>query len=38
MYMTASMQSTNLYDIYLMMYVQPWTPDDERKDHPKCVQ
>ena len=34
----ASMQSTNLCDIYLMLYVQPWTPDDGRKDRPKYVQ
>ena len=26
------MQSTNLYDIYLMLYVQSWTPDNGRKD------
>jgi hypothetical protein len=36
--MTASMQSTNVYDIYLMLYVQSWTPDDGRKDRPKHVQ
>ena len=34
----ASMQSTNLYDIYLMLYVQPSTPDDGRKDRPKHVE
>jgi len=34
----ASMQSTNLYDIHLMLYVQSWTPDDGRKDHPKHVE
>jgi len=31
-------QSTNLYDIYLMLYVQSWTPDDGRKDRPKHVE
>jgi len=34
----ASKQSTNLYDIYLMLCVQPWTPDDGRKDCPKHVE
>ena len=33
----ASMQSTNLYDIYLMLCVQSWTLDDGRKDRPKHV-
>jgi len=28
----------NLYDIYLMLYVQPWTPDDGRKDRAKHVE
>ena len=27
-----------LYDIYLMLYVQSWTPDDGRKDRPKHVE
>jgi hypothetical protein len=27
----ASMQSTNLYDIHLMLCVQSWTPDDGQK-------
>jgi hypothetical protein len=27
----------NLFDIYLMLYVQSWTPDDGRKDRPKHV-
>jgi hypothetical protein len=31
----ASKQSTNLYDIYLMLCVQTWTPDDGRKNLPK---
>jgi len=31
----ASKQSTNLYDIYLKLYVQSWTPDDGWKDPPK---
>jgi len=34
----ASKQSTNLYDIYLIRYVQSWTPDDGRKDRPKHVE
>jgi len=25
----------NLFDIYLMLYVQSWTHDDKRKDRPK---
>jgi hypothetical protein len=25
----------NLFDMYLMLYVQSYTPDDERKDRPK---
>jgi len=33
----ASKQPQNLYDIYLMLYVQSWTPDDVRKDRPKHV-
>ena len=33
-----SKQSTNLYDIHLMLYVQSWTPDDVRKDRPKHVE
>jgi hypothetical protein len=32
-----SMHSTNLYDIYLTLYVQSRTPDDGRKDRPKHV-
>jgi hypothetical protein len=31
----ASKQSTNLYDIYLKLYVQSCTPDDGRRDRPK---
>jgi len=27
-----------LFDIYLMLYVQYWTPDDWRKDRPKHVE
>jgi len=34
----ASKQSTNLYDIYLMLCVQSCTPDDGRKDRPKHVE
>ena len=33
-----SKQSTNLYDIYLMLYIQSGTPDDGRKDRPKHVE
>jgi len=33
-----SKQSTYLYDIYLMLYVQSRTPDDGRKDRPKNVE
>jgi hypothetical protein len=36
--MLASKQSTNLYDTYLTLYVQSWTPDDGRKDRPKHVE
>jgi len=34
----ASKQSTNLYDVYLMLCVESWTPDDGRKDRPKHVE
>ena len=34
----ASKQSTNMYDIYLTLYVQSRTPDDGRKDRPKHVE
>jgi len=34
----ASKQSTNLYNIYLMLCVQSQTPDDGRKDCPKHVE
>jgi len=34
----ASKQSTNLYDVYLMLCVQSWTPDDGQKDRPKHVE
>ena len=34
----ASKQSTNLYDIHMMLCVQSWTPDDGRKDRPKHVE
>jgi len=34
----ASKKPTNLYDIYLILYVQSWTPDDGRKDRPKHVE
>ena len=28
----------NLYGMYLMLYVQSWTPDDGRRDRPKHVE
>ena len=34
----ASKQPQNLYDIYLMLYVQSYTPDDGRRDGPKRVE
>jgi hypothetical protein len=34
----ASKQSTNPYDIYLMLCVQSWAPDDGREDRPKHVE
>jgi hypothetical protein len=34
----ANKQSTNLYDIHLMPYVESWTPDDGWKDRPKYVE
>jgi len=37
-WLLASGQSTNLYDIYLKLYVQSRTPDDGRKDHLKHVE
>jgi hypothetical protein len=37
-WLLASGQSNNLYDIYLMLCVQSWTPDDGCKDHPKHVE
>jgi hypothetical protein len=37
-FVPASMQSTKMYDIYLMLYAQSWTPDDGRKDRPKHVE
>jgi len=33
----ADKQPQNFYDIYLLLYVQSWTPDDGRKDRPKHV-
>ena len=27
-----------MYDIYLTLYVQSWTPDNGRKDRPKHVE
>jgi hypothetical protein len=34
----ASKQASDLYDIYLMLYVQSCTPDDGLKDRPKHVE
>jgi hypothetical protein len=34
----ASKQPQNLYDMYLMLYVQSYSPDDGRKDRPTHVQ
>jgi len=34
----SSKQSTNLYDMYLMLCVQSSTLDDGRKDRPKHVE
>jgi len=31
----ASKQPQNLCDIYPMLYVQSWTPDDGQRDRPK---
>ena len=36
--LAASKLSTNLYDIYLKLYVQSWSPDDGRRDRPKHVE
>jgi hypothetical protein len=33
-----SKQATNLYDVYLKLYVQSWTPDVGRRDRPKHVE
>jgi len=37
-WLLASKQSTNLYDIYLMLCLQSWSPDDGQKDFPKHVE
>ena len=34
----ANKQLTNLYDVYMTLYVPSWTPDDGRKDRPKHVE
>ena len=36
MWLLASKQPHNLYG--MMLYVESWTPDDGRKDHPKYVE
>jgi len=33
----ASIQQ-NLYDIYILLCVQCWTPDDGQRNHPKLVE
>ena len=38
LWLLASKQSQNVYDTYLMLYVQFQTPDDGRKDRPKHVE
>jgi hypothetical protein len=38
MWLLASKQPHNLCDIYLMLYVQSYTPDDGWKDRPKYVE
>jgi len=38
LWLLTSKQPQNLYDIYLMLYVQSWTPDDGLKDRPKHVE
>ena len=35
---SGSKQPQNLYDPYLMLYVQSQTPDDGRKERPKHVE
>ena len=37
-WLLASKQPQNLYDIYLMLCIQSWTPDNGRKDRPKHVE
>jgi hypothetical protein len=37
-WLLANKQLTNLYDIYLMLCVQSWTPDDGRQERPKHVE
>jgi len=35
---TADCSRQYLFDICLLLYVQPWAPDDGRKDGPKHVE
>jgi len=37
-WLLASKQPQDLYDIYLMLYVQSYTPDDGLRDHLKHVE
>ena len=38
LWLLASKQPQNMYDIYLILYVQSWTPDDGWREHPKHVE
>ena len=38
LWLLASKQPQNMYDIYLMLYAQSFTPDDGRRDRPKYVE
>jgi hypothetical protein len=38
LWLFASKQSQNLYDIYLILYAQSSTPNDGRRDRPKHVE
>jgi len=38
LWLLASKQPQNLYDIHLMLYVQSLTPDDGQRDRPKHVE
>jgi hypothetical protein len=38
LWLLTSKQPQNLYDLYLMPYVQSYTPDDGRRNRPKHVE